>query len=57
MERIKAINSEVYEFIVQYKKLLLENCSNNIIGIYLFGSLVYGGFYKSRSDIDIVVIT
>jgi predicted nucleotidyltransferase len=57
MERIKAIDTEIFEFITHYKNKLLKNCSNNIIGIYLFGSLAYGGFNKGRSDIDIVVIT
>jgi len=57
MERIKAIDAEIYEFITHYKDLLLKYCSNNIIGIYLFGSLAYGGFDKDRSDIDIAVIT
>jgi predicted nucleotidyltransferase len=56
MERIKTIDLEIYDFITHYKNLLLERC-NNIIGIYLFGSLAYGGFDKRRSDIDIVVIT
>ena len=56
MERIKKIDREIYSFITCFKDLLLENY-NSIIGIYLFGSLAYGGFDKSRSDIDIVVIT
>jgi predicted nucleotidyltransferase len=57
MERIKGIDTEIFEFITRYKSMLLENCPNKIIGIYLFGSLAYGGFDKNRSDIDIVVIT
>jgi predicted nucleotidyltransferase len=57
MERIKRINVEVYEFIIQYKSLLLEAYNSSIIGIYLFGSLTYGGFNERTSDIDIVVIT
>jgi predicted nucleotidyltransferase len=56
MEQIKATDFEIYNFITLYKNLLLEKC-NNIIGIYLFGSLAYGGFDKRRSDIDIVIIT
>jgi predicted nucleotidyltransferase len=56
MERIKIIDIEIYNFITHFKNLLLENC-NSVIGIYLFGSLAYGGFDKGRSDIDIVVIT
>ena len=47
---------EIYKFITLLKNMLLET-SNNIIGIYLFGSLTYGGFDYGRSDIDIVVIT
>jgi predicted nucleotidyltransferase len=57
MERIKEIDVEIFEFITLYKNMLLENCSNEIIGIYLFGSLAYGGFDEGRSDIDIEVIT
>jgi predicted nucleotidyltransferase len=57
LERIKEIDVEIFEFISHYKNMLLENCSDKIIGIYLFGSLAYGGFDKGRSDIDIVVIT
>jgi predicted nucleotidyltransferase len=56
VERIKIINEEIYQFITCYKDLLLERCCN-ITGIYLFGSLTYGGFNEGRSDIDIVVIT
>jgi predicted nucleotidyltransferase len=56
MDEIKKIDIEIYEFIVYFKDLLLEN-NKSIIGIYLFGSLAYGGFDKGRSDIDIVVIT
>lgn len=29
---------------------------DNLIGIYLFGSLSYGDFYPGSSDIDLVVI-
>ena len=47
---------DVYEFIYQYKRDLLAKI-DNIIGIYLFGSLVYGGFNEKTSDIDLVVIT
>jgi predicted nucleotidyltransferase len=50
-------NVEVFEFITQFKDMLLENYHHEIVGIYLFGSLTYGGFDKGRSDIDVVVIT
>ncbi|GHU87542.1 hypothetical protein FACS189476_03150 [Spirochaetia bacterium] len=57
METIKKINKDVYNFILKYKEMLLNNFQENIIGIYLFGSLTYGGFNEKSSDIDIVVIT
>jgi predicted nucleotidyltransferase len=49
-------NKEIYEFINVFKNMLLGKC-DNIIGIYLFGSLAYGGFSEKTSDIDLVVIT
>jgi predicted nucleotidyltransferase len=57
METIKQTNETVYEFILKYKELLLNNLKKNIVGIYLSGSLTYGGFNEKSSDIDIVVIT
>ena len=49
------INKDISDFIDVYKNTLLEKCSN-IVGIYLFGSLTYGGFDEKSSDIDLVVI-
>jgi len=53
---MKDINKEISDFIDTFKNTLLEKCGN-IIGIYLFGSLTYGGFDEKSSDIDLVVIT
>lgn len=50
------LENKVYEFIDIFKDKLINNCEN-IIGIYLFGSLAYGGFNENSSDIDINVIT
>ena len=50
------IYKEISDFIDIFKKIVLEKCGN-IIGIYLFGSLTYGGFDENSSDIDLVVIT
>ena len=50
------IEKVISDFIDIFKNTLLENCGN-IIGIYLFGSLAYGGFDEKSSDIDLVVIT
>ena len=57
MERIKKIDAEIYDFIVYFKNLLFKYFNGNIIGMYLFGSLTYGGFDRESSDIDIVVIS
>jgi predicted nucleotidyltransferase len=56
MERIKSTDIDVYDFIMQFQKILCQT-SNKVVGIYLFGSLTYGGFDRKRSDIDLVVIT
>ena len=53
MEKIK---EEISDFIDLFKNILLEKCGN-IVGIYLFGSLTYGGFDEKSSDIDLLVIT
>jgi len=50
------MNKEIKEFINLYKNMLLEKCQN-ILGIYLFGSLAYSGFDERTSDIDLTVIT
>jgi predicted nucleotidyltransferase len=53
---MEKINEEIYNFINIFRDILLEKCKN-IVGIYLFGSLTYGGFDEKSSDIDLVVIT
>jgi predicted nucleotidyltransferase len=50
------MSKEISDFINIFKNILLEEY-RNIIGIYLFGSLAYGGFNEKTSDIDLVVIT
>jgi len=50
------MSKEINDFIDVFKNILLEKCEN-IIGIYLFGSLAYGGFNEKTSDIDLIVIT
>ena len=50
------MENKIFEFINIFKDKLLEKC-DNIIGIYLFGSLAYGGFNENSSDIDLYVVT
>src|SRR5205809_2048336 len=49
----KVIQSEVKTLRTELQRLL----GQNLLGIYLHGSLALGGFQPSRSDIDVIVVT
>ncbi len=49
----KVIKSEVNTLTTEFQRLLKEN----LIGVYLHGSLALGGFKPERSDIDLLVVT
>ena len=49
----KVIQSEVNTLQTELQRLLGEN----LLGIYLHGSLALGGFQPGRSDIDVIVVT
>src|SRR5579859_2347396 len=49
----KVIQSEVNTLRTELQRLL----GQNLIGIYLHGSLALGGFQPDRSDIDVIVVT
>ena len=42
-------------FLLEIKKRLLMQMKDNIRGIYVYGSLSYGDFEESRSDVDVIV--
>lgn len=46
------INNIINTFVEEIKKIL----NNNLLGIYLMGSLTYGDFNPDRSDIDLQII-
>lgn len=46
------VNDVLYDYVKQVNKIL----GNNIIGVYLFGSLSYNDFNPDRSDIDLLVV-
>jgi streptomycin 3"-adenylyltransferase len=48
----KVIQSEVNTLTTEFQRLLKEN----LIGVYLHGSLALGGFKPERSDIDLLVV-
>jgi predicted nucleotidyltransferase len=45
------------KFVLTLQAEINEICNRNIVGIYLHGSLVMGGFNPKRSDIDMLVVT
>lgn len=49
----KVIQSEVNTLQTEFQRLL----GDNLLGIYLHGSLALGGFQPGRSDIDVIVVT
>lgn len=57
INNLKTSSSNIKEFITNLQKNILEIVSEGIIGIYIHGSLAMGGFNKSSSDIDILVVT
>ena len=49
----KVIQSEVNTLQTELQRLL----DQNLLGVYLHGSLALGGFQPERSDIDVIVVT
>lgn len=52
MTQYQGVNQYLDKFDRQVKEVL----TNNIVGLYLYGSLTYGDFEPGRSDIDLLVI-
>lgn len=48
---------EVKDFIENLKDQITKIFDDNLLGIYLHGSLAMGGFHPRRSDIDLIVVT
>lgn len=49
--------AEIVKFLQKIKKELPVVLKDNLYGIYVFGSLTYGGFRPKSSDIDCVAVT
>ena len=56
MEKEVTPYSEINKLVDQYKEGIESIFNDNLIGIYLTGSLSYGGFETNRSDIDLQVV-
>lgn len=55
---MKAITTypKVNEVLIYWEEKVQEAIGQNLIGLYLFGSLAYGDFVPKRSDIDLVAV-
>ncbi len=51
--------ADVDEDIEQWTNLIVERLRqlNELVGVYLHGSLAMGGFYRPKSDLDLLVVT
>lgn len=55
-KRAESYPKEIGELLFAYRELLTATLAEEIVGIYLFGSLTYDDFQPDRSDIDLVII-
>jgi len=42
--------------IAEFSQGIIDQLKDNVVGIYLFGSLTYGDFNAESSDIDLMVV-
>jgi len=49
-------DEDVKDFVNQLVVELESALSNNFVGVYLFGSLAMGSYYRPKSDIDMIVV-
>lgn len=50
------IPEHLLPFLSKLKNTLEEVLADNLIGLYVHGSLTYGGYVRERSDIDLLVL-
>jgi streptomycin 3"-adenylyltransferase len=49
-------NVETKQYINRFIELLKNNLNNNLVGIYLHGSLAMNSYFSPKSDIDIIAV-
>lgn len=49
-------DADIKQFVLDLVNLLENELSDNLIGIYLHGSLAMGCYYRPKSDLDIIVV-
>ncbi|MCB9839265.1 DUF4111 domain-containing protein [Candidatus Nomurabacteria bacterium] len=61
MERNKAqswkdCDEDIKHFVLDLVAMLKSEISDNLVGIYLHGSLAMGCYYRPKSDLDVIVV-
>ncbi|MCR2822187.1 aminoglycoside adenylyltransferase domain-containing protein [Lederbergia panacisoli] len=49
-------DEDIKLFVITLTEKIKQELGNNLVGIYLHGSLAMGSFYRPKSDIDIIVV-
>jgi len=50
-------DDDIKQFVLDIVELLKSELGNNLVGVYLHGSLAMGSYYRPKSDIDFIVVT
>lgn len=46
----------IYSNLKELKKIFIQNLNDNLVGIYIHGSVAYGCYNSGRSDIDLIIV-
>lgn len=49
-------DEDIKQFILNLITVLEDELSDNLVGIYLHGSLAMGCYYRPKSDLDVIVV-
>lgn len=50
-------DEDIKQFVLDTTRKLEDNLDDNLIGVYLHGSLAMGSYYRPKSDIDLIIVT
>lgn len=49
-------DDDIKQYVESLVAIIADNLSGSLVGIYLHGSLAMGGYYRPKSDIDLLVV-
>lgn len=49
-------DTDIKQFVLDLVNLLEKELSDNLVGVYLHGSLAMGCYYRPKSDLDVIVV-